>query len=680
MKSSQRGVFLTGKKSRIFDIALLYIILLCAILPGCEKTIEEKIASGEPITIRIAHNWPREMDTSFRDPITNLPYIGQEEMNARIYAEEQVLKKFNVKLQWIQYPSDLNEDILRSVLAADPLAEMVRVIEASQGRLLGQNVLQPLDDYEYLFRDEDSSWMYWGKVYGHNFFLNNVLRHGNDAPLCYNIGMLEKVPALKENGKTILPVDLWLEGRWTWSVFEDYLQKVHDYWIQEWANTAAFGADYRAAAQMAIHANGGYVYGDDGLGIDSPQAKEAVAYIERLMSKNLIRSLDIARNTSRMSHRSDLNRFSNGQSVFSNFQQWYAYAIATNFNNRNEAMGIVPFPRPDYMAPDDPRYQQLNDTKDCYAVPRGVSRELTELAVKAFREYTVAFYRHMAKSERALDFLQADGAARESAFAMFLDITNDEYGDKLLEAWKFLGSNENIITNEYAKNVGIYDTWSDQILGDSLYRVNGASQYAVQVEAKKGLITEILNTLARSLNSDELFDNIPPRLIDIEGVKMAFPAGTIPEDINWDKYTKIEDNVDGVIPFSEALIDLSAVNFTKPGLYTDGAVFSASDSSGNLGTAKRTITIYDGTNTTPPELVLKNEYRSVKLEEKTAGINWRVDFVQSAKDKDGLNIMDNLSFDLAEIDTTKPGKYNVGISVKDFAGNSSSAVLTVTVE
>ena len=662
-------------------LVLVFAILFCLLPAGCEKTFEERLAHGEPVTIRIAHNWPREMDTNFRDPITDLPYIGQEEMNARIYAEQEVLRKYNVKFQWIPYPGNLNEDILRSVLAGDPLAELVRIIDFSQGRLLGQNVLQPITDFEHLFLDEDSSWMFMDKVYGHNYFLNNVLRHGNDAPLCYNIGMLEKVPALKENGRTVLPVDLWAEGRWTWSVFEDYLQKVHDYWTQESDLRIAYGAYITVAAQMAIHSNGGYVYGKSGLGIDSPQAKEAVAYIERLMAKGLIRNHDIVRGTSRMSdHRADQNRFSNGHSVFGNLQQWFAYAIATNFNNRNEALGLVPFPRPDHMSPGDPRYRQLNDAKDCYAVPRGVNKQMAELAVSAFREYTVTFYRQMAKSDRALDFVQGENAARESAFAMFLDITNDDYGERLLDAWKFLGSNENIIINEYAKNVGIYDMWRESILGDSLYRVSGASQYSIQVEARKGQLNEILNGLASTLNSTELIDNIPPRFVDVADAKLIFPTGTYPGGIDWDKFIRIEDNVDGIIPVTNAVINLSAVNFSRPGVYDDAALFSVSDSSGNVGTAERTITVFDGANTTQPRLVVKNDYRTIKRDEKTADINWHLDFVDSARDKDGLNILENLKVDVSEIDTTKPGRYYVIITVTDFTGIGNSAVLAVIVE
>jgi len=476
------------------------IIILCTVLAGCPG---QRRHAGDPTIIRIAHNWPREMDTSFRDPITGEPALGQQELNARIYAEQKVLEKYNVVLQWIPYPNDLNEDILRSVLAGDPLAELVRIVGSAQGRLLSQNVLQPLDEFAHLFQDEDSSWIFWGKVYGHHYFLNNVLRQGNDAPLVYNIGMLQKVPALRENGKTVLPVDLWLEGRWTWSVFEDYLQKVHDFWIQEWDGRIAYGADFSVAALMAMHSNGASVYGDNGLEIDSARAKEAVAYIERLMSKNLVRSHDLVDGTSQINGLMDVWRFQWGHSVFANLQQWLAGDMVDQFNSREETMGIVPFPRPDNLSQNDPRYRQLNDAKDCYAVPRGVSREMAELAVKAFHEYTISYYKKMANSDRVLDFLQADGPARASALRMFLDITNEEYGEKLLQVWKFLGSNENIIVNEFAKNVGIWEMWSEEILGDSLFRIKGASQYAVNVEAKMSQVHDIMDTISRALSNVE---------------------------------------------------------------------------------------------------------------------------------------------------------------------------------
>jgi len=636
-------------------------------------------ATAAPTVIRIAHNWPREMDTTFRDPITGEPGMGQAELNARIYAEQQVLEKLNVKLSWIAYPSDLNEDILRSVLANDPIAELVRVVGSAQGRLLGQNVLQPLDDYAGLFADEDSSWMFWGKAFDHHYFLNNVMRYGNDAPLCYNIGMLERVDALKVNGKTVLPVDLWKEGKWTWSVFEDYLQKVRDYWIQDWDGRMAYDADYHVAAAMAIHANGGSIYGDNGLGIDSPEAKEAVAYIERLMAKDLMRNVDIIPGTSDINGLMDVWRFQWGHSVFCNLQQWLAGDMVSQFNDRGEAMGIVPFPRPDSMAADDPRYRQLNDAKDCYAVPRGVSRDMAELAVKAFREYTVSYYKKMANSDRALDYLQSDASARASALKMFLDITNEDYGEDLLDVWKFLGSNENIAVNEYAKNVGIWDFWGGEILGDSLYGINGASSYAVQVDAKMGQVNEIMNTIRRALNSAEVYDNIPPRFADVDGAALVFPAGTDPAGIAWGGYLTASDNVDGVLDLSSAGINYGGVAFTRPGRYDNGVVFTIKDAAGNEASATRTVIVYDGANTKAPSLKIRGDYRTIRLDENTADINWKDDFVEAAVSADGLDVKASVFADLSELDTTVVGEYPVALTVTDYAGNKASETISVKV-
>jgi len=110
--------------SRRNPVGFIFIaVFICSVLIGCSGSGRADSKTG-PVIVRIAHNYPREMDTNFRDSATGRPHMSPEELTARIYAEEQVLNKFNVKFQWIQYPGDLNEDILRSVLAGDPLAEL----------------------------------------------------------------------------------------------------------------------------------------------------------------------------------------------------------------------------------------------------------------------------------------------------------------------------------------------------------------------------------------------------------------------------------------------------------------------------------------------------------------------------------------------------------------------------
>ena len=669
IKQKSIGIFL--------GVLLMVGSLFCITLTSCERG--DRRDDGV-VVIRIAHNWPREMDTSFRDPITGEPAIGQQELNARLYAERRVLEIYNARIQWIPYPSNLTEDILRSVLAGDPLAELVRIVGGAQGQLLAQNVLQPLDEFAHIFDDEDSSWMFMGKAHGNHYFINNVLRAGNNAPLAFNIGMLERIPALRENGRTVLPVDLWLEGRWTWSAFEDYLQIVHDFWTQDWDGRIAFGANPAVASMMAIHSNGGAIYGHDGLGINSPETLEAIAFIERLIARNLIRSHDIIPGTGQINGLMDAWRFQWGHSVFANLPQWLAVNMVDQFNSRGETMGIVPFPRPDHMEAGDPRYRQVNDAWDAYAIPRGVSREMAELALRAFREYTVSFYRRMANSDRALDFLQADGPAMDSAMRMFIDITNENHGEQLFAAWRYLSSGENIIVNEFARNVGIWYLWSEEILGEALFRVQGASQYAVHVAARMGRVNELMDTIARPLRGTAIVNNIPPRFADVEGASFVFAAGTLPQDIDWSQFLTAEDIADGYIDFSRVSVDTSAANFAIPGKFENGVSFTVTDNSGNVGSTTRTVFVFNAENRTPPNLVFRSEFRTIGLNESTQDINWRNDFIESATDIDGLDIRDSLSVNFSEIDTTRAGVYNVSFTVTDFAGNTSSASIAIIVE
>ena len=663
----------------------LFVALATALLfSGCGGSTGSS-GKNAPTVIRIGNQWIPEYDPNAMDPVTGVYAMDPQERVARLYAEQQVLEKLNVKIQWVQY-GDLPLELLRTVMAGDPLADMVRIIVAWEGTLLAENVLQPLDEWADLFQDEDTSWMLTGKVYGNYYFLNNILRHGPFQPLVYNIGMLNQVPALKENGKTVLPADLFLEGKWTWSVFEDYLQKISDHWARGGTggtDVFAYGADLPVAALMAMHSNGASAYGDNGLEIDSPQTKEAVAYIERLMARNLIRTGDYVSEDTERSEKvrgiTDQVRFMDGYSVFANVWTMWAPQMAKSFNDRGDTIGVVPFPRPDRMEPDDPNYRHFNEAMDSFAIPRGVSREKAELAVKAFREYNIAYYTHISGSDRPLDYLQSDQPLRFSAMQMQLDTTNEDYGDKILEIWKFLGSAVNSKTNDYIRLVGIWDLWRNEILSDSLLQRNGASSYAVQVDSKMPVVSEVVNRIQGALNSTGIVDFEPPRFND-RGVRVAFPAGTNPEEIDWNNFMFVTDNADGGVDVSSVSADLSGIDFSKPGFYENAAIFTVTDNAGNEGRWERTVVVYDGENTVPPVLVIRNGYRALEVNENASAVNWREDFVASATDKDGLDVRDSIFADLSELNTTIAGSYAVKLFAVDFAGNETSAEITVTVE
>lgn len=634
---------------------------------------------GDATVIRITHLNPRAMDTSYRDPVTGEPGMSQQEMVARLYAEQQILEKFNVKFQWLEYGSGgLSDTVLRTVLAGDPVAEILHIFAAQHGALLAQNSVQPIDDFADYFQDEDSSWMLMGKIFGHNYFINDMLR-GPNVFFVYNINILDKVPALKENGKLVQPVDLWLDGKWTWSVFEDYLQKIQDFYRDDDFVYAYPGG--AAAGIMAIYSNGGSVYGNNGLEMDSVRTKEAVAWLEGLMARRLAFDPDIDPVTGRRDvWVGDLWRFRDGGYAFAHLDTGFMRGGMGDFNERGDTMGVVPFPRPDRMDPDDPEYRQVNDVEDVYAIARGVSHETADLAVQALREYMVSYYRKLANSDRVLDYLQTDEMARARAMSLAVDVTNEDYGDKMLEAWKYLHSNQNVQLNEYFRAVGLFTQWVFDILLDSLYRVNGASQFSVQVEAKLPVINDVLNTIQTSLSSTGAVDNIPPRFTDIGNTQMAFAAGTDPAAIDWSVYLEANDGVDGVIDFANVVIDSSSINFTRPGRYENAAVFTVHDKAGNEDRVEKTVIVFDGANTIQPSLTVRSDFRTIRLNENTDGINWRGDFINTATDKDGIDIRDSVFADLSELNTTVAGTYGVTLYVRDYAGNETSRAITVTVE
>jgi hypothetical protein len=269
--------------------------------------------------------------------------------------------------------------------------------------------------------------------------------------------------------------------------------------------------------------------------------------------------------------------------------------------------------------------------------------------------------------------------SRARAMSLAVDVTNEDYGDKMLEAWKYMHSNQNVQLNEYFRAVGLFTQWVFDILLDSLYRVNGASQFSVQVEAKLPVINDVLNTIQTSLSSTGAVDNIPPRFTDIGNTQMAFAAGTDPAAIDWSVYLEANDGVDGVIDFANVVIDSSGINFTRPGRDENAAVFTVHDKAGNEDRVEKTDIVFDGANTTPPSLTVRSDFRTIRLNENTDGINWRGDFINTATDKDGIDIRDSVFADLSELNTTVAGTYGVTLYVRDYAGNETSRAITVTV-
>lgn len=645
-----------------------------------EESTEQSTVPEETVVIRYGTHWVNELDPNHVDDVTGEYTMAEANRQAALQALEKVKQELNVEFEFIQYSGDVRNDLMTSVLAGNPVCDLANIWGGAEGTILAQNVLQQLDDYADLFADDESSWMFDDKLYGHYYLLNNKIVYKQRWPLIFNITMLEQVDALKDaDGNTITPMELFLRGDWTWSTFTDYLTKVQAYYGNVaapdgcYADTVqAYETDHRFAGLSAMYAAGGMIYGSKGLQPDSAESIEGAQFVEDLMNKKLLTDPGVYDDayTPRWCEAAD--HFAKGGTVFTDCPDWWIGGNASACAERGESIGIVPWPRPDGMDLEDPDYQQVITIGDSVGVLKGVSEEKTEMALKAYRLYWQEYYKALGGTETVAEYKEQSALTEMAGIG--LDIYNEKYGDQLIECFNFIG---NTLGDDYADLMGIRVAWDD-ILGKSLYGVDGMSSYDVSVKANMNEFNNVISNMEAILASNEVKDNQKP---SITKETAAIPVGTAFEDVDWTLYFTAEDSVDGVLDPSTATIEvLDGFDLNTVGIYEgDSSVkIHISDLSGNEETSRLKVVVYNPDNTAAPVITVKAELPTIAVDADSAGINWN-DFIDSAVDADGLDISDSISADLSELDTTTAGTYNVVLTVTDYAGNTASATLEVTV-
>lgn len=641
-------------------------------------TEEASVPAGDPVVIRYGTHWINDLDPNHVDDVSGEYTMGETQRQAALAALAAVKEQLNVEFEFIQYSADTREELMTSVLAGNPVCDLALIWGGAEGTVLAQNVLQQLDDYAYIFEDDEVSWMFYDKLYGHNYLMSNVIRYKQRWPLIFNISMIEKVDSLKdENGKTITPMSLYLDGKWTWSTFTDYLTKIQAYY----ANTAApdgtvydtiqaYETDHRFAGLSAMYAAGGAIYGNSGLEPDSTASVKGVQYIEELFEKKLLVDPGVYDDGYTPQWTTAASDFGAGASVFTDCPDWWIGGVASSAADRGEMIGIVPWPREDSLSIDDPEYSQAITLGDSVGVLKGVDPEKTELALKAYALYWSTYYKSLGGVDTVAQY-KSDSAMTELR-DMGIDVFNEEYGDQIFECFLAIG---NKLVNDYADLLGIRVTWDD-IIGKSMYGVDGMSSYDVAVQANMNLFTNVTSNMEAILASNEVHDNQAP---SVDGSTAVFAAGTDPASINWAEHFTAKDSVDGELDMTKAEYKVSdSADFTKAGSYGDAVEAKISDAAGNTGSKKIRVVIYNPDNTTAPTITAKAELPTVKLDTDTTTINWK-DYIDSALDADGIDVSDTVTADLSELDTTTAGTYNVALTVTDYAGNTGSVTVAVTV-
>lgn len=642
----------------------------------------EDPGNSETVTLKFGTHWLPGLDPNYQDEITGEYPMQPDSRNAYLAALDRVKEELNVEFEFIEYTSDVREIILQSVMAGDPVADIVNLWGGSQGTILSQNVLQPLDDFIDVYDDPEYAWQLTDQIFDSVYFLNLGMSFRPAWPLVYNVSLIEQVDALKENGETVYPTDLFESGEWTWSAFEDYLRKIDAHFADSQApirperRVQAYHTDWRFTARQAIYSAGASTYGRDGIGIATPEFKATIDWIQDLYGNGLLTSETYENSVVPLWTEFAVSMY-NSETVFTDAPGWRLNEIASNLAERGESLGIVPFPREDSLAVDSPDYQVVGSLADTLAIPKGVDEERAQLAVNAIAIYYNEYYKQLGGVDTVAEY-QSEAVVQIAANEGF-DILHEANGTGILEAYRYLASNYN--TNEFSETVGIASDaygW-DMLLNNVMGGSEGFSSYGTAADEWLGRFEDTVNQIGDVLEQSEIIDNIAPNITTLQDTPFAFEVGSDLAAIDWSEYMEAEDGVDGVLDITTAGFDTASVDSSVVGMYDEGLVVTISDAAGNERESKYQLAIFDPANTEAPTLTIKEEYRTVNLDEDTSAINWKDDFVESAVDADGLNIKKNVTADLGTLDATTPGEYDVDITVTDFVGNETVETVTVIV-
>lgn len=83
-----------------------------------------EIVNSEPVVIRYGTHWVNELDPNHVDDVTGEYTMGEAQRQAGLVALQAVKETYNVDIEFLQYPVDVQTDLMTSVLAGDPICDL----------------------------------------------------------------------------------------------------------------------------------------------------------------------------------------------------------------------------------------------------------------------------------------------------------------------------------------------------------------------------------------------------------------------------------------------------------------------------------------------------------------------------------------------------------------------------
>lgn len=657
--------------------------------PTAEPTPAEP---KEVVTIRYGTHWVNGLDPHFTDEVTGEYVMAADQREARYAAEQAIYDEYGVVFEYIGF-GDTLQVLLQSVMANDPVCDIAVIWGGAEDDILAQNVLQKLDDYQYIFEDPEYSWMFLDKLYGNHYYLTDVVRFNQRWPLVYNIDLIEE--AGLEN-----PSVTFANGNWTWSTFKQLLTELDAYYAND-DTISAYLTDHRFSVLSAIYTAGGAIYGNDGLSVTSDGTKKGVAFIEELIDAGLLTEQGVEFGSDNdPDWTANCEVFRTGGTCFTDHADWLIGWSGSTAAERGESIGIVPWPRPDDMPLDSEDYRQVITLGDSVGILKGVDPETTELALKAYALYTKVYYTTLAGVDSMAEY--KENYIAQQAVTYSIDIFHENYGDAILESFSYI-TDQMDNGSDYADMLGFRGDF-DSLVGKSIYGVDGVASYDVAIEANLNMFKETEDEMTALLASGKLNDTIAPVVTTLKE-PVAVPAGTKMTDAIWSEYIQANDSIEGILSFdnfdpiftsndvthtSSPIYDAkvnrvhSEEDLMTPGFYNRMFRAYFFDSFGNRGYKTISVIVYDPNNTEKPVITVWDAPMYISLGADVNTLTWIGSeynaAIKTAVDADGLDLSGNVRADLSTLDSSTQGTYDVKITVTDYVGNTAEVTVQVIVE
>lgn len=655
----------------------------------------------EPVTIRIGTWNLGWYDPGYIDPATGEPstLMSQSERQAKLEALAKVEEELNVKLEWVLYSDGGNRGkqvILQSVLAGDPVAEIVMITPGGKGVTIPQNVLQDLTDYRHLF-GEEADWMLGQMdVFGKTLGFADVPTTGFPYwSLTYNITMLEACDALyeggyaDENGDLIIPAQLWEQGLWDWPTFQDYLTKVKSCTTDTGMRRGSYNRivhamedDYRILMINLFSANGGYlVDANDQLNIQSTQMYQAMEYVQELTDLGVLYTDTYSDSDPTPGWGWNGNNFNRGEAVFTSMPYWFADTTSNALNRLGDELGFVPYPVGP-LVQDDPEKYEYHSTHigvDAMGIPKGVDEKTTNLAIRAIVKFKSETYKAMGY-ENTQAYI--DDEIQKTA-ARYFPVTHELYGDALKKSY-----------DDWIKNMKTLDRAGVLGLYDPVFYIVAREIWSKKLDPRTALaemasaFDERWNLIRTTLETEDIIDNQAPIVVKRPDAELILPINTdVASKVNdlFDAYDIGKDTSFGV---GNVVFDYSAVDNTKPNKVSV-ITATATDNVGNTASYNFTIQFFDPNEKVKPELsLIVDEPLSFKIDVDLNKISWStyIKAVDRMALADGtfvgeetFDLNSRLQANINQVDVTTPGEYTATFTLTDYAGNTSTLSVKIKI-